>query len=280
MSNDASSVLTVARGELGYSRYGDAMQGTKYGRWYAQSHGAYFGRTGVPYCAMFVSWVFAQAGAKCAGLPNAAAEYVKRGAAGHIRGDKRAAQPGDVILFDWGDGGWADHVGIVESNHGTYVQTIEGNVSGGVYRRNRGWSTVVAVVAPSYDAPKPTPKPSGAPSGAVSPKASPLAIDGVFGPVTVKATQTALRRYGYYGGALDGSWGPWSKRAMQRYLAAHGTYGGRIDGDFGPMSTRALQQHLLNLKTYWYDGGWCSVDGSWGRLTTIGLQRAIDASLL
>lgn len=279
MSNDASSVLTVARGELGYSRYGDPAQGTKYGRWYAQSHGAYFGRTGVPYCAMFVSWVFAQAGATCAGLPNAAAEYIRRGAAGHIRGDKRAAQPGDVILYDWGDGGWADHVGIVESNHGTYVSTIEGNVSGGVYRRNRGWSTVVAVVAPSYDAPKPTPKPSGAPSGAVSPKASPLVIDGVFGPVTKRKVQEFLRYHGHYKGRIDGDWGPMSRKALQSYLRAKGHYTRAVDGSVGPYTVRALQSYLLALRCYWNASGWCVVDGSWGAETTKAIQRAIDANV-
>ena len=32
---------------------------------------------GVPFCAMFASWVFDQAGAKCAGLPEAYVPYIK-----------------------------------------------------------------------------------------------------------------------------------------------------------------------------------------------------------
>ena len=156
MSNDAASVLAKARAEIGYCRWDDPAAGTKYGRWYAKDHGSYYGVSGVPFCAMFVSWVFAQAGASCAGLPEAYCPYILSDAraAGALLSDKTKAQPGDVVLFDW-DGGVVDHVGIVESNHGSYVQTIEGNTtisgrSGSVGRRTRAWSTVVAVVRPSW----------------------------------------------------------------------------------------------------------------------------------
>ena len=58
----ASEVLRIAAGEIGYSRWTDPQPGTKYGRWYAQSHGSYYGASGVPFCAMFVSWVMSRAG--------------------------------------------------------------------------------------------------------------------------------------------------------------------------------------------------------------------------
>lgn len=154
MSNTAASVLAVARGEIGYSRYNDPEAGTKYGRWYAALTGSsYYGTTGVPYCAMWVSWVFAQAGATCAGIPEAYCPYIRNKArsAGATLSDKTQAQPGDVILFDWGTDGVEDHVGIVEVNCGSYVQTIEGNVSGAVARRTRAWSDVTYVIRPSYD---------------------------------------------------------------------------------------------------------------------------------
>lgn len=152
MANTAHDVLAVAASQLDYTAAGDPEAGTRYGRWYAKTHGSYFGQSGVAWCAMFVSWCFAQAGATCPGLPNAACEYVRQQAkkAGALRANVRDAKPGDVILFDWGDGGWADHVGIVEANHGGYVSTIEGNVAGGVHRRNRAWGTVVDIVVPSY----------------------------------------------------------------------------------------------------------------------------------
>lgn len=156
MANTAASVLSVARGEIGYCRWDDPAAGTKYGRWYAQGHGSYYAQSGVPFCAMFVSWVFAQSGATCAGLPAAYCPYVLNDArgAGKVLADKTRARPGDVVLFDW-DGGVVDHVGVVETNAGSYVQTIEGNTtiggrSGSVGRRTRAWSQVAAVVRPSY----------------------------------------------------------------------------------------------------------------------------------
>lgn len=49
-----TNVLQVAAKELGYSRWNDPKNGTKYGRWYAElTHSPYFGSNGVPYCAMF-----------------------------------------------------------------------------------------------------------------------------------------------------------------------------------------------------------------------------------
>ena len=74
MSDCAADVLSVAAGEVGYCAYvNDAdTTGTKYGRFYADLTGEpYFGGDDVAWCAMFVSWVFAQAGATCPGIPKA-----------------------------------------------------------------------------------------------------------------------------------------------------------------------------------------------------------------
>ena len=60
MANSAADVIRIAAAEVGYSRWSDPEQGTKYGRWYAEKTGSgYYGTNGVPYCAMFVSWVMA-----------------------------------------------------------------------------------------------------------------------------------------------------------------------------------------------------------------------------
>lgn len=156
MSNDASSVLEVARGEIGYCRWDDSQTGTKYGRWYADKTGEdWYGANGVAFCAMFVSWVFDGAGASCAGLPGAYTPAMVDRSGDHILGSKHDAQPGDVVYFDW-DGGVVDHVGIVERNFGSYIQTIEGNTtingrSGSVGRRTRGWGVVAYVVRPNYN---------------------------------------------------------------------------------------------------------------------------------
>lgn len=185
MSNDAASVLAQARKDVGYWRHDDPQTGTKFGRWYAQGHGSYYGENGVPYCAMAVSYWFAMAGAECAGLPEAYCPYILNDAkkAGAVLADKAKAQPGDVVLFDW-NGGVVDHVGIVEKNCGSYVQTIEGNTtiggrSGSVGRRTRSWSQVAAVVRPSWGAQ------ASEPSGE-------LVIDGIWGRSTTLRLQEVL----------------------------------------------------------------------------------------
>ena len=111
----ASEVLRIAAGEIGYSRWTDPQPGTKYGRWYAQSHGSYYGASGVPFCAMFVSWVMSRAGQAFPGLPAAYVPYVL--SAGRSRAvSTRSARPGDIVIFNW-DGGVVDHIGFVEANH-------------------------------------------------------------------------------------------------------------------------------------------------------------------
>lgn len=266
----ASDVLRVARGELGYDRYKDSQAGTKYGRWYAQLTGsAYFGKSGVPYCAMFVSWVFSQAGATCAGVPGAYTPTMLNAArkAGKVI-NARSAQPGDVVYFNW-DGGNVDHVGIVELNKGSYIQTIEGNTNNGkVMRRTRAWGVVAAVVRPNYSGG------SSSTSGSTKPVASLLSVDGSVGPVTTRRWQqimgttvdgvisgqyrgsrrlhSAIKtiRYGKGGSNViravqrvcgitqDGLLGPDTIKHIQARL------GVTQDGSFGPATARALQRRL------------------------------------
>lgn len=58
--------------------------------------------------------------------------------------DAYIPQPGDVIFYDWDDGGnyantdctgWPEHVGIVESISGSSFKVVEGNISNSVGRR-------------------------------------------------------------------------------------------------------------------------------------------------
>lgn len=174
----ANDILKKAAGEIGYIALNDPEQGSKYGRAYAEMVGdSYFAgpSKSVPWCAMFVSWVFNQCGQSMPGLPTASCSVIRNANRGTAREvSKTSAKPGDIVLFDWnpagGDG--PDHVGIVEKNCGSYIQTIEGNTSsgnsgsqsngGGVYRRTRAWSTVYAVYRPSYSTETPKKSMSGA----------------------------------------------------------------------------------------------------------------------
>lgn len=169
----ADKVLKIARGELGNTN------GTKYGKWYENNvdKNAYnydFGGAGVPWCAMYVSWVFNKAGIKCAGLPGAYCPTMLQAAKTAKKTVKTAnAKPGDVVYFDW-DGGVSDHVGICVKNYpnSACMDTIEGNTDNGIVAtKRRYYSQIVGVVRPDFSGtptPEPTPKPTTAPTWRVS----------------------------------------------------------------------------------------------------------------
>lgn len=286
---NASDVLEIARGELGYDRYTDPEAGTKYGRWYAEEHGSYFGTTGVPYCAMFTSWCLNKAGVNCEGMPAASTTAIKNASGSAQRSNPRDAQPGDVILISWScDDNDLDHTCLCEANCGSYIQTIEGNVNDGkVERRTRDWNYIRYAVVPNYDVAtydEPTPiTPASSTSNHLDPAQDPLLHDGYFGPLTVKYIQQRLRAAGWYPAGkyvIDGDFGYYTKFYLQKYLRYNcGTYERNCDGDFGVYSVKALQQHLLNVGCYWDSNGDCIVDGDWGSLTTVAIQRAINAGV-
>ncbi len=142
----AERVLEIARAEIGYiERSGNR---TKYGQWY--------GLDGQPWCAMFVSYCFAQAGLPLPASTRKGFAYTPAGAAWFKRNGawrptmSADVQPGDVVFFYWPNMGRIAHVGIVEKvvEDGSLV-TIEGNTdvvggrSGGrVMRRVRSRVTV------------------------------------------------------------------------------------------------------------------------------------------
>ena len=241
---NASDVLRVARGEVGYSRWSDPQTGTKYGRWYADAvaHDSQYAANGVPYCAMFASYVFAQAGASCAGLPGAYCPTMLSAASGHTVA-KKSAKPGDVVYFDW-DGGVVDHVGIVEANRGGYIQTIEGNtLNGRVARRTRSWSQVAGVVRPYWGAE--TPAAPGA-----------IAEDGLWGEATTLKLQQVLgcpytdgqisRQNAAWRGICPGCTSGWEwvdggiDPGSQTISAVQERIGAGVDGFIGPDTINAL----------------------------------------
>lgn len=161
----AKNVLYCARQWIGYSRWDDPEPGTVFGRWYAKLvDDPYFGESGIPYCAMFVSYCLNWAGFEAAGLPGAYVPWIlsANSDTGRLVANEDA-QPGDLVMFDWQGDGVADHIGIVEENHPDegWMQTIEGNTSpgnggsqsngGGVYRRARNYSSIIGVARPYYE---------------------------------------------------------------------------------------------------------------------------------
>lgn len=159
----ATSAIARARSQVGYSRWDDPKPGTVYGRWYAKLKGIpYYGTSGVPYCAMFASWVLDQEGVRSSATPEAYCPYMvsKAKAAGEWV-SRDALAPGDLVLFDWTGDGLADHVGIVASVEPWGVHTVEGNTSpgtagsqgngGGVWERDRGYGYILGGIRPEYD---------------------------------------------------------------------------------------------------------------------------------
>lgn len=206
-SGTAAKVLEIAASQIGVT------DGTKYGKWYEQnvdknSANYDFGARGVAWCAMFASWTFAQAGAKCAGLPGAYCPTMLQAAADAKKVVTKAnAKPGDVVYFDW-DGGVCDHVGIVEGNNGASLSTIEGNTDNGIVARKiRPYSCVAGVVRPDYAAQAPT-------SAASTSKPQKLVVDGILGVLTISELQRQL------GVSVTGKMDKPTVKALQKALNA------------------------------------------------------------
>ena len=151
-----SDLLAYAARDIGYSRWNDPLQGTKYGRWYADLVGnPGYAANGVAFCAMAASYWFDGIGEDCPGLPEAYVPYIynkARKVVGAVLSNKRNAKPGDLVLFDWNNDGSINHTGIVELNKGSYLQTIEGNSPAGkVARHTRSWGTIRYIIRPVWD---------------------------------------------------------------------------------------------------------------------------------
>ena len=150
------SILEVARQELGYEESGN--NNTKYGKW--------FGLNNQPWCAIFVSWCYYQAG-----LVKSVAAQTSKGFASCDTGLKwfakrnklvpvGQAQEGDIVFFQFDTDAQPDHVGIILKNQklSKTLLCIEGNTSptnkgsqsngGGVYQKKRSYAMVMAVVRP------------------------------------------------------------------------------------------------------------------------------------
>lgn len=187
----ANKVLQIERGEIGYSRWNDPLQGTKYGRWLASKTGqAWLAQNGIAFCAMGQSWSFDQAGQACPGMPTAACGVIREAAKKAKRVvDRKSAKAGDIVLFRWdgniNDDTYSDHVGIVEMNLGRNVgiQTIEFNTGNGqVLRRTRSWGVVQYIIRPPYDGIDDTPI-------IVRPTNNIITVDGIWGENTTRSIQ-------------------------------------------------------------------------------------------
>lgn len=142
-------IIQIATAEIGVTELPANSNLTKYGKW--------FGLDAQPWCAIFVSWVYDQAGHPMeslgfskgfASVPMALQKWQK------IEDPKA----GDLVIFDWNKDKSPDHVGIfiewLDPVAKTF-ETIEGNTSvsnnsngGQVLKRQRNMAFVEAFLRP------------------------------------------------------------------------------------------------------------------------------------
>ena len=139
-------IVALAQGEVGVSESPPGSNNSPRIRDYRKATAGAVNTPG-PWCAYFVSWLCQQAGAPIGAGGNGTG-YVPTleswGKSTHrwAEGGTRP-RPGDIVIFDWGGAGTADHTGIVErvDADGT-IHTIEGNSSNKVSRRTYAQNSV------------------------------------------------------------------------------------------------------------------------------------------
>ncbi|MGM9538297.1 MAG: Cna B-type domain-containing protein [Candidatus Onthomonas sp.] len=136
----ADDVIAIAKSQLGYeestqnyivTEEGEVKGYTRYGAWYGDPYG--------DWCAMFVSFCLNYAQVEGMPLESGCQRWIETLSQPEYGlyqpADSDTPIPGDLIFFDWGNDGKADHVGIVaeltldEANTPTQIKTIEGNSS-------------------------------------------------------------------------------------------------------------------------------------------------------
>ena len=156
----SNSVIATALREVESGFREGANNDTKYGKW--------FGLNNQPWCAMFVSWCFAQNS-----LSDLVSAQTKKGFASCDAGLKwfakknqlvpvGDAQEGDIAFFQFDTDAQPDHVGIVVKNNKKLKRLVvaEGNTAGdsggsqsngdGVYLKKRSYGLIMAVARPKY----------------------------------------------------------------------------------------------------------------------------------
>jgi hypothetical protein len=269
-----ADIIRVAKGEIGYSRWADKENGTKYGRWYARTVGNdMFAASGVPYCDMFVSWVLSTVGIawRSAYVPGREAEARSRG----VLIDKWDVRPGDAVTFDFDGAGIAQHIGIVDvpPNSAGVLYTVDGNTTWGtggpqdnggvVARRERNINDVRYGIrlVDDYAVSRASDGSSNITGIQTAIGATP---DNILGPDTEKRLYAVVAASGWAGRHFpygiqytqsvvgtnpDGVWGDASDAAHDRVIAAiQRALGVEDDGIWGPVSQAAWERFRRNAK--------------------------------
>lgn len=150
----AEKILEIARSQIGTKESPAKSDNVKYNT-------AYYGREVSdgkhPWCAVFVWWVFREAGAPELYYGGGETAYCPTLMSFHKKQKVTDYRPGDIVFFNFSGRSSAGHVGICESWDGTYITTIDGNTGsasedngGAVLRRRRHKKFIVGAYRPEY----------------------------------------------------------------------------------------------------------------------------------
>ena len=150
----AEKILEIARSQIGAKESPAKSDNVKYNT-------AYYGREVSdgkhPWCAVFVWWVFREAGASDLYYGGDKTAYCPTLMSFHKKQKVTNYRPGDIVFFNFSGRSSAGHVGICESWDGTYITTIDGNTGsasedngGAVLRRRRHKKFIVGAYRPEY----------------------------------------------------------------------------------------------------------------------------------
>lgn len=152
----AEKILDLARSELGTVEYPPSSNKVKYNTAY---YGSAVSGSQFKWCAVFIWWLFQQAGAsrlyyggsKTAYCPTLLSYHTTRGQS------VTDYKPGDIVFFNFDGEKSAQHVGVCESYNGSTITTIDGNTGtgseangGAVMRRTRDKKYIVGAYRPDY----------------------------------------------------------------------------------------------------------------------------------
>jgi hypothetical protein len=163
-----------------------------------------------------------------------------------------------LITKGWQVGGWSTGVSskchLMQRSNNPLLTTMGGNLDDDfIIAEDFGqWTGNIPPSGNVQPAP-PAPPPSGS-----APDHNPytiLAIDGVLGDHSIRATQWKVQT------PADGLFGPNTAVALQKHL------GVPADGVLGPTTVKALQARLG-----------CPQDGVWGSQTTTALQKHLNSA--
>ena len=104
--------------------------GTKYKEWFRDTYQKPTAKLPSGWCDRFSSWLWGQAGLKMSkgGDENQRQDFIKYNSY-HTYGSGYSPVTGDMVFFDWDNGGKSDHVGVIHVTGSGEIYVIHGNFS-------------------------------------------------------------------------------------------------------------------------------------------------------